>query len=75
MLGVHRLPPPADPTTLGGVVLGHPPHQLLEEAPPPPLLETFVNDTGGDPEVVFVERLPLASRPEHVPDGVGDRPV
>jgi hypothetical protein len=34
-----------------------------------------VNDTGGDPEVVFVERLPLASRPEHVPDGVGDRPV
>src|SRR5215208_2378391 len=67
VLGVHRLPPPADPTTLGGVVLGHPPHQLLEEAHPPPPLETFVNDTGGDPEVVFVERLPLASRPEHVP--------
>src|SRR5215208_2454047 len=66
---------PADPAALPSVVLGHPPHQLLEEAHPPPPLETFVNDTGGDPEVVFVERLPLASRPEQVPDGVGDRPV
>src|SRR5215204_96851 len=36
VLGVHRLPPPADPTTLGGVVLGHPPHQLLEYARPSP---------------------------------------
>src|SRR5215203_6205544 len=44
VLGVHRLPPPADPTTLGGVVLDHPPPQLLEYARPSPPQETLVDD-------------------------------
>ncbi len=30
------------------------------------------NVGGGDPKPVFVERLPLASRPQYVPDGVDD---
>src|SRR5829696_5253068 len=39
VLGIHRLPPPADPAALGSVVLDHPFDQLLEDAHPPPSLE------------------------------------
>jgi hypothetical protein len=72
VLGIHRLPPPTDPSALPGVVFGHLLHELLKDAHPPPLLEAFVDHAGGDPKPVFVERLPLASRPKHVPDGVDD---
>src|SRR5215204_2039322 len=42
-LGIHRLPSPAHPAALSGVVLDHPLHQLLEEAHAPPSLETLVD--------------------------------
>src|SRR5918994_3684507 len=44
MLGVHRLPLPANPAALPGIVLDHPPHQLLEYARLSPPLETLVYD-------------------------------
>src|ERR687897_3729186 len=44
VLGVHRLPLPADPAALPGIVLDHPPHKLLEYACPSPPLETLVDD-------------------------------
>ena len=64
VLGIHRLPPPADPCTLFGIVVGHPLHQLLEDAHLPPALETLVDNTGGDSEPLAVHSLPLASRPQ-----------
>src|SRR5215207_7651173 len=67
VLGVHRLPLPRDPPALSSVVFDHPPPQLLEYARPSPPLETLVDDACGDPKPVFVERLPLASRPQYVP--------
>src|SRR5215204_1097256 len=71
-LGIHRLPSPAHPAALSGVVLDHPLHQLLEEAHAPPSLETLVDHACGDPKPLAVQSLPLASRPQHVPDGVDD---
>src|SRR5215204_903671 len=67
VLGVHSLPLPADPAALPGIVLDHPPPQLLEYARPSPPLETLVDDAGGDPEPIAMESLPLASCPKHVP--------
>ena len=45
MLGVHRLPLPADPAALPGIVLHHPSPELLEYARPSPPLETLVDET------------------------------
>src|SRR5215204_2190636 len=72
VLGVHRLPLPADPSALPGVVLSHPPHELLEDAHLSPSLKTFVDDAGANSKAVSMKSLPLASGPKHVPDGVGD---
>src|SRR5215212_8696510 len=44
VLGVHRLPLPADPAALPGIVLDHPPPQLLECTRPSPPLETLMDD-------------------------------
>src|SRR5215211_1463236 len=72
VLGVHSLPLPADPAALPGIVLDHPPPELLEYARPSPPLETLVDDARGDPEPIAMESLPLASGPKHVADGVDD---
>src|SRR5918995_3800956 len=44
VLGVHRLPLPADPAALRGIVLDHPPAQFLEYARLSPPMETLVDD-------------------------------
>src|SRR5215203_4658378 len=75
VLGIHRLPLPRDPTARFSVVLSHALHQLLEDAHPPPSLETLVDDAGGNSKPLPMNGLPLASRPKHVPDSVGDRSV
>src|SRR5215208_543930 len=75
VLEVHRLPLPADPAALLGIVLDHPPAQLLEYARPSPPLETLVDDAGADPKPIAMQSLPLASCPKHVPDGISDRPL
>src|SRR5215208_6255278 len=72
VLGIHRLPSPAHSTALFGIVLDHPLHQLLKETHAPPSLETLVDHTGGDPKPLAVQSLPLASRPQHIPDSVDD---
>src|SRR5215210_3938567 len=71
VLGVNSLPLPADPAALPGIVLDHPPPELLEYARPSPPLETLLDDARGDPEPIAMESFPLASGPQHVPDGVG----
>ena len=48
-------------------------HELLEDAHLRPSLETLVDDAGGDPEPIPMDRLPLAAGPKHVPDAVDDR--
>jgi hypothetical protein len=45
VLGVHRLPLPADPAALPGIVLDHPPPpEFLQYACPSPPLETLMDD-------------------------------
>src|SRR5215208_8533582 len=75
VLGVHSLPLPADPAALPCVVLGHPLHQLLKDAHLPPPLEAFMDHAGANPKPIAMEGLPLASRPQHVPDGIDDGSV
>src|SRR5215211_3701330 len=76
VLGIHCLPLlPRDPTALFGIVLDHPIHQLLEKTHLPPALEALVDDAGADSKPLPMEGLPLPSRPQHLPDSVGDGPV
>src|SRR5215204_7603328 len=70
VLGINRLPPPADPAALPGVVLDHPLHQLLEKTHPRPSLETLVDDARANSEPLPMNGFPLTSRPQPVPDPV-----
>src|SRR5215204_3282660 len=77
VLGGHRLPRPADPAALAGIVLDHPPPELLEYARPSPplwkrswttLAETPNQSRDGEPSIGIrsTARTYL---------GVGDRPL
>jgi hypothetical protein len=71
---VNRLPCPLDFPFLG-VELDHDLHNLVEDTQLLPSLEAFMQRAAAHPKPVFVDRLPLASGPQHIPDPVQYGPV
>jgi hypothetical protein len=71
---IDRLPNPAD-MTCASVVSEHGSQDVFEDALVRPGLETFMNDTAGHAEPVPLDRLPLATGPQHKPDAIQDRTI
>jgi hypothetical protein len=73
-LTVNRLPFPLDLAFLG-IELDHDLHDLVEDTQLLPGLESFMQRAAAHPKPVFMDRLPLASSPQHIPDPVQYSPV
>jgi hypothetical protein len=52
------------------VVLDHLPQYRPEDARLLPVLKSIVDHTASDPNPVLVDRFPLATRPQHIPDPI-----
>ena len=71
---VDGLPFPLD-TALPGIEADHVLQYFVPDALLLPGLESFVKHTTGDPKPIPVNRFPLASGPEHIPDAIDDSAV
>lgn len=73
-LAVSRLPLPVDLALLD-VELDHDAHDPLEDALLLPGLKSLVEGAAAHPKPIFVHGLPLAARPQHIPNPIHDRSV
>jgi len=71
---IDSLPFPANPT-LPIVETNHRLQYLAPDALLLPGLEPFMQDTAGNAEPISMDRLPLAARPQYVPEAINDRPI
>lgn len=68
-LAIHRLPLPFDLPMLA-IEANHRFHDPLKNALVLPRLEPFMQDTAAHPKPVPMNRFPLATRPQHIPNAI-----
>ncbi len=73
-LAIEGLPVPLD-RALSGIEPDHDLHHPGKCAVLPPGLKTRMQRAAAHPKPVFMDRFPLAARPQHIPDTVQDRPI
>ena len=71
---INRLPLPFD-MTLTSIKLHHLSHDRGEQPAALPLLKAVMQGAAAHPKPVFMNRFPLAARPQHIPDTIQHSPV
>ena len=66
---VQTLPSPTNPA-FARIETYHPAHDPFPSSFFLPGLKALMQDTTRDPKPIFVDRLPLAARPKHIPDPI-----
>jgi hypothetical protein len=71
---INRLKQPLN-AALAGIETQHHCHDLLKNAQLLPGLKPLMQGRAAHPKPVFMYRLPLTSRPQHIPDAIQDGPM